>query len=71
MRQTINNNNNLQNAYKVAKRIAITILICIPFLFAFAFLTRKVITSNALQIFCFIVIMGVAVLIEELIVRAK
>ena len=67
----INPNTNMQNAFKVAKRIAITILISIPFLLAFAFLTRKVITSNGLQILCFVLIMGVFVLVEELIVRAK
>ena len=59
----------MQKILKVAKRIAITVLICIPFLFAFAYLTRKVITSNGLQIFSFIVILLVVVGIEELIAR--
>ena len=58
-------------AMKVAKRITITILCCIPFLIAFAYLTRNVITSDALQIVIFTLVMGVAVLVEELIVRAR
>ena len=61
----------MQNAMKVAKRISITILICIPFLVVFAYLTRNVITSNVLQILCFILIMGVVVLIEEIVVRKR
>ena len=56
---------------KVAKRIAITVLCCIPFIIVFAFLTRKVITSDALQIVCFMLIMGVAVLVVEVIARRK
>lgn len=59
------------NAMKVAKRIAITMLCCVPFLLVFAYLMRNVITSSGLQIFIFVLIMGVAVLIEELIVRRK
>ena len=56
---------------KVGKRIAITILICLPFLVLFAYFTRKIITSNALQIVCFMLIMGVVVLIEEIIARKR
>ena len=63
-------NIDMQNAIKVAKRIAITLVVCIPFLLAFAYLTRNVITSNGLQIFCFFIILAVVVLIEELITRA-
>ena len=59
------------NAMKVAKRIAITMLCCVPFLLVFAYLMRNVITSSGLQIFIFVLIMGVVVLIEELIVRRK
>ncbi len=59
------------NAMRVAKRIAITMLCCVPFLIVFAYLMRNIITSNGLQIFLFVVIMGVVVLIEELIVRHK
>ena len=68
MRKTIQNDI-MKNTIKVAKRISITILICIPFLIVFAYLTRNIITTSWLQIICFIVVMGVAVLIEEIVVR--
>lgn len=58
-----------QNIMKVGKRIAITILCCVPFLIAIGYLLRNVITSNAVQILLFMLIMGIAVLIEELIAR--
>lgn len=61
----------MANAMKVAKRIAITMLICVPFMLLFAYLTRSFITSDAAQIVCFILIMGTAVLIEEIVVRKK
>ena len=64
-----NPNFDMQKTLKVAKRIALTVLICIPFLFAFAYLTRRIITSNGLQIFCFVVILLVVVGVEELIAR--
>ena len=60
-----------KNAIKVAKRIAITMLCCVPIMIVFGYLTRKVITSNALQIVCFMLIMGVAVTIVEVVARAK
>lgn len=60
-------NETMQRGLKRAKRIAITILICIPIMVAFGYLTRNVITNNVLQCLCFIGIMAVAVLIEELI----
>ena len=69
MKQTQNDMYN--KALKVAKRIGITVLCCLPVLFAFGYLTRNVITSNALQILCFTLIMGVAVLVVELIARRK
>ena len=62
-----NRNEMYENGMKVAKRIAITMLCCVPFLIIFAYLTRNVITSNGLQILCFVLIMGVVVLIEELV----
>ena len=61
----------VQNIMKVAKRIAIAILISLPVCILFGYFTRTVITSNFLQIVCFITIMGVAVLIEEIISRRK
>ena len=60
-----------KNALKVAKRIAITILCCIPFIVVFAYLTRRVITSNVVQVLCFMLIMGVVVAVEEVIARRK
>lgn len=60
-----------QNIMKVGKRIAITILCCVPFLIAVGYLLRNVITSNAVQILLFMLIMGIAVLIEELIARKR
>ena len=57
-------------AMKVAKRIAITILCCLPVLLVFGYLTRNIITQSWLQILCFMLIMGVAVLCEEIIARA-
>lgn len=70
MRNTIQNDI-MKNTMKVAKRITITILICLPFLVVFAYLTRKVITQNWLQILCFVIIMGVTVLIEEIVARKR
>ena len=70
MRKTIQNDF-MQNAMKVAKRITITILICIPILIVAAYLMRNIITSNVLQTIFFIVVMGVAVLIEEIVARTR
>ena len=68
----VNNNQETYNAImKVAKRIAITILICVPFLIVFAYFTRNIITSNVAQVLIFILVMGVAVLLEEVIVRKR
>ena len=58
-------------ALKVGKRIAITILICIPFLILFAYYTRNIITADWAQILIFMVIMGLAVTIEELVAKRK
>ena len=60
-----------KNAIKIAKRIAITILCCIPVLIIFAYLTRNIIKYNGVQILCFMLIMGVAVLIVEIVARRK
>lgn len=71
----MNRYNNRNEAYKgimkVAKRIAITILCCIPVLVVFAYFTRNIITQNWVQIICFMVVMAVAVTIVEVIARAK
>ena len=66
-----NRNETYQNMMKTAKRIAIEILISLPVCLVFAYLTRNVITSDVLQIICFMVIMGVAVLIGELVYKRK
>ena len=66
-----NRNESYQKMMKTAKRIAFEILISLPVCIIFAYLTRNLITSDALQIVCFIVIMGVAVLIGELAYKRK
>lgn len=71
MRRVNSRDEGYKNAIKVAKRIAITILCCVPVMIIFAYLTRKVITSNVVQILCFMLIMGIAVAVVEVIVRAK
>ena len=60
-----------RKALKVGKRIAITLLLCIPCLVLLAYYTRNVITENWAQILLFIVIMGFVVTIEELVVKRK
>ena len=71
MRKINSRDEAFKNAIKVAKRIAITILCCIPVLIVFAYLTRKVITADWLQILCFMLIMGVAVAVVEVVARTK
>ena len=60
-----------KRAFKVAKRIAITMVCCVPIMIIFGYLTRKVITSDVIQVLCFMAIMGVAVAVEEFVVRRK
>ncbi len=64
-------NENVKRIMKRTKRIAITILCCIPVMVAFGYLTRNVITSDVWQCVCFIGIMSVAVLVVELIHAAR
>ena len=71
MRPINQRNEVYQRAMKVAKRIAITILCCLPVLLLFGYLTRNIITSDALQIVCFMLIMGTAVAIVEVVARAR
>lgn len=71
MRKLNDRNEAYKNIMKVAKRVAITVLCCVPVLIVFAYLTRKVINSDALQIVCFMLIMGVAVAIVEIVARTK
>lgn len=67
----INKDESVKNVIKVAKRIAITILCCVPVMIIFGYLTRNIIKSNALQIVCFMLIMAVAVTIVEVVARTK
>lgn len=71
MRPVNNNPETYSAIMKVGKRIAITILVCVPFLIVFAYLMRNIITSNVVLIICFVLIMGIAVLIEEIIARKR
>jgi len=72
MKRPINQQNEAYKAaMKVAKRIAITILCCMPVLLVFGYLTRNIITSDALQIICFVIIMGIAVAIVEVVARRR
>ena len=71
MRKINNRDEAYKYAVKVIKRIAITILCCVPVMIIFGYLTRNAITSNALQIVCFMLIMGIAVAVEEVVARAK
>ena len=71
MRRVNNRDEGYKKAIKVAKRIGITILCCIPIMIIFGYLTRKVISSDVVQVICFMIIMGIAVAVEEVIVRAK
>ena len=71
MRSCNNRDEAFKNVIKVAKRIAITILCCIPVCGVFSYFTRNVIKADALQILCFVAIMGIAVAIVEVVARAK
>lgn len=71
MRNNINNNPMYQRIMKRAKRIVITVLCCLPILILFGYFTRNIITSQVAQIAIYVVIMLVAVLIEELIFKRK
>lgn len=66
----IDRNENLKQAKTKAKRITITIFACIPVLILFGYFTRNIITNRAVNIICFVAIMGFAVLMEELIYNA-
>lgn len=67
----IKTNDRYKNIMKVGKRVAITILVCVPIMIAFAYLTRNVITADWAQILCFMLIMAVAVTIVEVIARSR
>ena len=71
MNRNVENTDMFRRAKKLTKRIAITILCCIPVMLIFAYLTRNVITNDAAQVVCFIAIMGAAIGVVEPIARAK
>ena len=71
MRRVNSRDEGYTHAIKVAKRIGITILCCVPIMIIFGYLTRKVITSDVAQVLCFMLIMGIAVAVVEVIARAK
>ena len=71
MRKVNSRDEAYKNIMKVAKRIAITILCCVPIMILFGYFTRNIIKSNGVQIICFMLIMGIAVAVVELIARAK
>ncbi|MBE7076458.1 MAG: hypothetical protein E7374_01025 [Clostridiales bacterium] len=66
-----NQNDIVQSFLKVAKRITITILICIIPLVFFAYFTRNIITKDWILMMIFILFMGTAVLIEEIVTRKR
>ena len=71
MRPVQNKQELMNGAMKVAKRIAITMIVCVPFLVIFSYLTRNFITTSTVRVICFMAIMGVAVLVEEIIARKR
>ncbi len=71
MRKTNQLDNAYKNAVKVAKRIAITVLCCIPVMLLIAYLLRTVITSRLVLVLFFVAFMGIAVLLEEIVVRKR
>ena len=71
MRRVNNIDDKFKQPFKVAKRIAITILCCVPVMLLFGYFTRNIIKTNGLQILCFMLIMGIAVAIVEVVARAK
>ena len=71
MRRVNNRDDAYKNIMKVAKRIAVTVLCCIPVLILFGYFTRNLIKSDVLQILCFMLIMGIAVAVVEVVARAR
>ncbi len=66
-----NNNFDVHNFIRVAKRIAITVVCCIPFLLVFSFLMRNKLTASWAYILIYLGVFLIAVGIEEVIVRRK
>ncbi len=66
-----NNNIDVHNFIKVAKRISITVIACLPFLLVFSYLMRKKITASWAYILIYLAVFLIVVGIEELIVRHR
>lgn len=71
MRPINTRNEMYKKILKVGKRVAITILCCLPFIILFAYLMRDKLTSNFWQIFIFVCFMAIVVFVEEIIARAR
>lgn len=62
-------NETVQNAMKVAKRIAITMFCCLPFMLVFAYLLRNILNKDIYQILFFMAFLAIVVVIEEIVSR--
>ncbi len=71
MRPINTRNEMYKKILKVGKRVAITILCCLPFIILFAYLMRDKLTSNFWQIFIFVCFMAIVVFVEEIIARNR
>ena len=71
MKQRPNQQEFINNAMKVAKRIGLTILITIPFLIIFGYLTRNIIKSDVAQVLIFMGVMGLTVWCVEVVARKR
>lgn len=65
------NNTDVHNFIRVAKRISITVVCCIPFLLVFSYLMRNKITASWANILIYLAVFLVVVGLEELVVRRK
>ena len=71
MRPINTRNETYKNIMKVGKRVAITILCCLPFIILFAYLMQDKLKSNFWQIFIYVCFMAVVVFVEEIIARNR
>ena len=71
MRPINTRNEMYKKILKVGKRVAITILCCLPFIILFAYLMRDKLKSDFWQIFIFVCFMAIVVFVEEIIARAR
>lgn len=71
MRPINTRNEMYKKIMKVGKRVAITILCCLPFIILFAYLMRDKLKSDFWQIFIFACFMAIVVFVEEIIARNR